>query len=322
MKILFLFLVPLIITLILMPNYINFLKRKQYGQTVREDGPETHIKKNGTPTMAGVVVIFTITISSLLLIDMSNEVKIVLMLFVMSGIVGFIDDFLKIGFERNLGLTSKQKLFGQIFISLIFVGTIKMYGMSTEIVIPFMENPLDLGIYYYLFVVFLIVGTTNATNLTDGLDGLLGGTSVFAFAAVAFIAYMAGYTPFVELSVIIIATLIGFLVFNIKPAKIFMGDVGSLAIGGLIAATFIMLKIELLLLVIGAVFVIETLSVIVQVAWFKISRKRIFKMTPLHHHYEEKGISEIGVVRRFWAFGMFSSMLGVLLIHYGILTVM
>lgn len=312
-----LFLTPLIITLLLMPVLIKQLKVRQFGQTVREDGPESHQKKNGTPTMGGVVIILSILLSSVFFLEMSDEITMVLLLFALGGLIGFIDDHLIVNSKENSGISGKQKLVGQILVSVIFVVMIGLSGISTELHIPFTDNSIDLGIFYYLFAIVLIIGTMNATNLTDGLDGLLGGTAFITFSSILIISHLLAETEILSLSVIASGALLGFLVFNINPAKIFMGDVGSLSIGGLIAGLFIILKLELLLLIIGAVFVIETLSVIIQVVYFKTTQKRVFRMTPLHHHFEEKGMSEVNVVRRFWVAGVVASVFGVAIIYYG-----
>jgi phospho-N-acetylmuramoyl-pentapeptide-transferase len=227
------------------------------------------------------------------------------------GLLGFLDDFIKVVLKRNLGLTSKQKFLGQIIISVIFYLVYKQNGFSTEIILPFTDKSLDLGWFFVIFIVFWLVGFSNAVNLTDGLDGLVSGTAAIAFGAFAVLAWNQSQMEVAIFSVAIVGAVLGFLVFNAHPAKVFMGDTGSLALGGAIAAISILTKLEVLLLIIGGIFVIETLSVILQVASFKTTGKRIFRMSPLHHHYELVGWSEWRVVVTFWSVGLIFAILGI-----------
>lgn len=311
----FTILLGFLITVILSPILIPFLKRLKFGQSIREEGPKSHQKKSGTPTMGGIAIILSIVIATLVMIEKFAEptVEIYLLLFVTIGfgLLGFLDDFIKVVKKRNLGLTSKQKLLGQIVISLIAFFILKHYDFSTSIEIPFTDVYFDLGWFYALFIIFWLVGFSNAVNLTDGLDGLVSGTAAIAFGAFAVLAWNQSQIDVAIFSVAVVGALLGFLVFNAHPAKVFMGDTGSLALGGAIGAISILTKLELLLVIIGGIFVIETLSVILQVISFKTTGKRIFRMSPLHHHFELSGWSEWRIVVTFWAVGLIFAAIGI-----------
>ncbi|MBS4211941.1 MULTISPECIES: phospho-N-acetylmuramoyl-pentapeptide-transferase [Neobacillus] len=304
-----------LISVLLSPVFIPFLRRLKFGQSIREEGPKSHQKKSGTPTMGGIMILFAIVITTLVMTGKFSEptVKTYLLLLVTLGfgLLGFLDDFIKVVLKRNLGLTSKQKFLGQIIISVIFYLVYKQNGFSTEIILPFTDKSLDLGWFFVIFIVFWLVGFSNAVNLTDGLDGLVSGTAAIAFGAFAVLAWNQSQMEVAIFSVAIVGAVLGFLVFNAHPAKVFMGDTGSLALGGAIAAISILTKLEVLLLIIGGIFVIETLSVILQVASFKTTGKRIFRMSPLHHHYELVGWSEWRVVVTFWSVGLIFAILGI-----------
>ncbi|AIM17609.1 phospho-N-acetylmuramoyl-pentapeptide-transferase [Bacillus sp. X1(2014)] len=304
-----------LISVLLSPVFIPFLRRLKFGQSIREEGPKSHQKKSGTPTMGGIMILFSIIITTVVMTGKFSEptVKTYLLLLVTVGfgLLGFLDDFIKVVMKRNLGLTSKQKLLGQIIISVIFYLVYKQNGFITEISIPITDTTIDLGWLFVFFIIFWLVGFSNAVNLTDGLDGLVSGTAAIAFGAFAVLAWNQSQMEIAIFSVAIVGAVLGFLVFNAHPAKVFMGDTGSLALGGAIAAISILTKLEILLLIIGGVFVIETLSVILQVASFKTTGKRIFKMSPLHHHYELSGWSEWRVVVTFWSVGLLFAILGI-----------
>jgi len=307
--------VAFLITVLLSPMFIPVLHKLKFGQSIREEGPKWHQKKSGTPTMGGIVFISSIVITTLFMgyrYDQLN-VEIYLLLFVLLayGMLGFLDDFIKIIKKRNLGLTSGQKMLGQILIALVFYGIYRVSGFPTTIAIPFIDVSLDLGWFYFLFVVFWLVGFSNAVNLTDGLDGLLSGTAAISFGAYAIIAWSQEQFAIAIFTVAVVGAVLGFLVFNAHPAKVFMGDTGSLALGASIAAISILTHQELLLILIGGIFVIETLSVILQVISFKTTGKRIFRMSPLHHHYEMIGWSEWKIVVNFWAVGLLFAVLGI-----------
>jgi len=304
-----------IISVLISPFFIPFLRRLKFGQSIREEGPKSHMKKSGTPTMGGIIILFSIVITSLVITaifsELNKETYLLLLVLLGYGLLGFLDDFIKIALKRNLGLTSLQKLIGQIIIAIIFFLVLRAHDFSTEIHIPLTDFSFALGWGYALFIIFWLVGFSNATNLTDGLDGLLSGTAAIAFGAFAILAWSQELFDISIFAVSVVGAVLGFLVFNAHPAKVFMGDTGSLALGGAIAAISILTKMEVILLIIAGVFVIETLSVILQVASFKLRGKRIFKMSPLHHHYELSGWSEWRVVVTFWAVGILFSILGI-----------
>ncbi|MCK0470659.1 phospho-N-acetylmuramoyl-pentapeptide-transferase [Halalkalibacter sp. APA_J-10(15)] len=306
-----------LIAVLLSPIFIPFLRRLKFGQSIREEGPESHKKKSGTPTMGGLVIVISIILTSLFIsityLSLSQEILLLLLVTVGFGLVGFLDDFIKVVLKRNLGLTSKQKLAGQLFIATLFYIGLRQMNLSTEITIPATSFSIDLGWLYLPFIIIMLVGASNAVNLTDGLDGLLAGTGAVAFGAFAVLAWYADLIDISIFSAAIVGAVLGFLVYNAHPAKVFMGDTGSLALGGAIAAIAILTKMEILLVIIGGVFVIETLSVIIQVISFKTRGKRIFKMSPLHHHYELSGWSEWRVVVTFWFVGMIFAVLGIYL---------
>jgi phospho-N-acetylmuramoyl-pentapeptide-transferase len=313
--ILFTIVMGFLISVLLSPIIIPFLRRLKFGQSIREEGPKSHQKKSGTPTMGGVMIIISIIITTIVMTGKFSQlsVEMYLLLFVTFGygLLGFLDDFIKVVMKRNLGLTSRQKLLGQVIIAIIFYLVFTQYGFSTEIGIPGTAFSLDLGWGYIILVVFMLVGGSNAVNLTDGLDGLLSGTAAIAFGAFAVLAWNQSQYDVAIFSVAVVGAVLGFLVFNAHPAKVFMGDTGSLALGGAIVTIAILTKLEILLVLIGGVFVIETLSVIIQVISFKTTGKRVFKMSPLHHHYELVGWSEWRVVVTFWTIGLIFAVLGI-----------
>ncbi|MCP8970247.1 phospho-N-acetylmuramoyl-pentapeptide-transferase [Ectobacillus ponti] len=307
--------VAFLIAVALSPFFIPFLRRLKFGQSIREEGPKSHQKKSGTPTMGGIVIFISLMITTALMVlkfgRMNAETYLLLFVTFGYGLIGFLDDFIKVVMKRNLGLTSKQKLLGQVIIALVFFVFHRVYGFATALRIPGTDITVELGWAYFALILFLLVGTSNAVNLTDGLDGLLAGTAAVAFGAFAIIAVYQGQYEIAIFCMAVVGAVLGFLVFNAHPAKVFMGDTGSLALGGALAAVAILLRQELLLAVIGGVFAIETLSVIIQVISFKTTGKRVFKMSPLHHHYELSGWSEWRVVTTFWAVGVLFAALGI-----------
>jgi|SRR5690625_346491 len=313
--------ISFLITVLISPIFIPFLRRLKFGQSIREEGPKSHLAKSGTPTMGGLMIIFSITVASFIVAFKFMESPVTyefwLLLFVLLGygLLGFLDDFIKVAMKRNLGLTSMQKLIGQIVIAVIFYVTLKMNDFPTYIEIPGTSIQWELGWLYPLLIIFMLVGSSNAVNLTDGLDGLLAGTASVAFGAFALLT--SYYYPEFEIMSIfaltVVGALLGFLVFNAHPAKVFMGDTGSLGLGAAIAAIAILTKMEIVLVIIGGVFVIETLSVIIQVISFKTTGKRVFKMSPLHHHFELLGWSEWRVVTTFWFVGIIFATIGILI---------
>ena len=305
-----------IITVVVAPVGIPFLRRLKFGQSIREEGPQSHMKKAGTPTMGGIIFMISIIITTVacgVIFELfTTQTIILLLVFVGFGVIGFLDDGIKVILKRNLGLTSLQKLIGQIVISIAAYLLLRIGGFDTAIGIPFTDVQIDLGGLYVAFLIFWLVGFSNAVNLTDGLDGLVSGLASIAFAAFGVIALFNEQTDIALFAFAVTGALLGFLVFNVNPAKVFMGDTGSLALGGALAMISILVKAELLLLVIGLVFVIETLSVILQVGSFKLRKKRIFKMSPIHHHFELSGWSEWKVVVVFWLTGLVVALIAVL----------
>jgi len=301
---------------------IEALTKLKIGQSVRSDGPATHLVKSGTPTMGGIFIIGSVIISMLLWGDPDNKmVWLVLVSFTAFGIIGFADDFLKIKYHNSDGLPAWGKLAGQFAAALGIVLYLYFSGGSdvTALYIPFFKNPVvDLGPLWIPFGVLLIMGESNAVNFSDGLDGLLAGLLILVFIALAILTYISGRTdyasylgiPYIkgagELTVVclaIVGALIGFLWYNCHPAEVFMGDVGSLSLGAVVAVISLIIKKEILILVIGGVFVLEIASVIIQVVSYKLRKKRVFKMAPLHHHFEQAGWAESVVVVRFWILG-------------------
>ena len=310
------FIVSMVLTMIVMPFWIKFLKFRQIGQQVRADGPQGHLVKQGTPTMAGVIILLMMTASIFLVGTPDVSLLFVLGATLLTGVLGFIDDASKVVKERSLGLLPHQKMAALILISVAFcLIAVNYLGIEPYVTIPFANVNIDLGVLttvlpigdgfsipwiYVLFVFLLMAGMSNAVNLTDGLDGLAGGTITVKMLVMAGIAYTSQHLDIAVFAVAAAGACVGFLWFNCYPAKIFMGDTGSLALGTAFAAIAVITKTELFSLIIGGLFVIEACSVILQVVYFKKTEKRIFLMAPLHHHFEKKGWSETTVVIRFW----------------------
>ncbi|ANU22824.1 phospho-N-acetylmuramoyl-pentapeptide-transferase [Planococcus donghaensis] len=309
--------ITLLLTVILMPVFIPLLKRMKFGQSIREEGPESHMKKTGTPTMGGLVFLIAIIITVLIVAFIAGlltaKVWILLLVLFGYGLIGFLDDFIKVVLKRNLGLTSLQKLIAQIIIAVVSFFVLSGSDFETGVDIPFTNISIELSWLYVFFIIFWLVGFSNAVNLTDGLDGLVAGTASIAYAAFGVLAIYQGEMAIAIFTFSVTGGLLGFLIFNKYPAKVFMGDTGSLALGGALAMVSILLKQELLLLLIGLVFVLETASVILQVGSFKLRQKRIFKMSPIHHHFELSGWSEWKVVIVFWSVGLISAAIAVFL---------
>ena len=280
---------------------IPLARKYKARQSIREEGPKSHRIKAGTPTMGGLFMILAaiLVIAGNRLLDPS--VLLLVLITLGHAVLGFLDDFIKAEKKRNLGLTAKQKMLGQLVLSLVFgLGGVAWLGLPCSVSIPFTSLELSIGWLYYPFVILVIVGASNAVNLTDGLDGLAAGCCVAAFSAYALFCHMSGLDDVGVFAVIIAGCCIGFLFYNYHPAKIFMGDTGSLALGGALAGIAVVTRTELLLVFLGLIFVLEALSVILQVISFKTRGKRIFKMSPIHHHFELCGWSEVRVVWSFW----------------------
>ena len=292
-----------VLTVILGFFAIPLLKKLKARQSIREEGPKSHRIKSGTPTMGGLFMLLSAVLVVIFNKMIDPSVLWLLFLTLGHGLLGFLDDFIKAEKKRNLGLTAKQKMFGQIILAVLFCwGVVDTLHLPYSIAIPFTHTDISFGLLYYPFVVLVIVGASNAVNLTDGLDGLASGCCVIAFSAYAMFCYMTGFNDLGYFIIILAGSCIGFLFFNYHPAKIFMGDTGSLALGGAIAGISVMTRTELLLIFLGLIFVLEALSVIIQVASFQLTGKRVFKMSPLHHHFELSGWSEVHVVWAFWIF--------------------
>lgn len=303
-----------VLTVILGFFAIPLLKKLKARQSIREEGPKSHRIKNGTPTMGGLFMLLAAVLVVIFNKMIDPAVLWLLFLTLGHGFLGFLDDFIKAEKKRNLGLTAKQKMLGQIILAVLFCwGVVDTLHLPYSIAIPFTQIDISIGLLYYPFVVLVIVGASNAVNLTDGLDGLASGCCVIAFSAYAVYCYMTGFNDLGYFIIILAGACIGFLFFNCHPAKIFMGDTGSLALGGAIAGISVMTRTELLLIFLGMIFVLEALSVIIQVASFQLTGKRVFKMSPLHHHFELSGWSEVHVVWAFWIFEGFAACLSLLL---------
>ena len=298
-KIVMAIVISFVIASILGPIIIPMLHKLKFGQNIREDGPKSHLKKSGTPTIGGLIFIFATIITMFIMVgNPKDEAMIALYAFVGFGFVGFLDDLLKIIKKQNEGLTSGQKM----ILLLIVAGFLTWYAykyIGTSINIPFADFQFDLGIFYIPFVLFYFAGVTNAVNLTDGLDGLATSITVLVMTFLAILSYNLGHMSLAIFCVALAGGLLAFLRFNAFPARVFMGDTGSLALGGAVAMVALILKMPIILVFIGIIYLTETVSVILQVASFKLTGKRIFKMAPIHHHFEQLGWSETKIVSIF-----------------------
>lgn len=303
---------------------IPILKKLKASQRISIYVKETHAKKSGTPTMGGLIFIIPTLVTTLILfllgkMEFSTNLVIVVFVMLAYAIVGFIDDYLIIKRKSNLGLTEVQKFFGQIIIAIIFFYLYMKSGAETLLWIDALGIKVNIGWLYGLLVLFFLVGFSNAVNITDGLDGLAGGLSVISFLVLGLVSWatswLAGYEDIALFCFILVGSLMGFLIFNTNPAKVFMGDTGSLALGGVMATIAILTRHELLLVVIAGVFVIETLTVILQIFWIKVLHRKLFLMTPIHHHFEKLGWNERDIVKLFWVVGL---ILGMAAITYGV----
>lgn len=311
MELIYIAFFSLILTLVVYPTLIKFLHRLKFGQSIREEGPSMHQKKTGTPTMGGMGFVVTPLIAiaafkwELLL---NTKFLLLYCTFIAYALIGFLDDFLIVVQKKNDGLKPRYKLLFQFLIALVFF---VFYQSQASTVVQFPFIKIDLGIFYFGLLIIMFVAESNAVNLTDGIDGLCA--TVYSVALIPF-GIIAYYQQQYEVLIFIVAlffALIGYLKYNLHPAKVFMGDTGSLALGGVLAAIAVILKVELLLIVIGGVFLVETLSVMIQVAYYKKTKKRIFKMTPIHHHFEFLGWNEGKIVTRFALVGAILAIIGV-----------
>ena len=294
-------LISFAISVILSPIVIPFLKRLKFGQFVRDEGPESHLKKTGTPTMGGLIILCSVALTSLFYMKDNKDIIPILFVTLAFGLIGFLDDYIKVVMKRSMGLRSWQKMLAQIIVTAIFAYYLTNFTeLGTSMILPFSDGKyLDVSYLYIPLMFIAVIGTVNGVNFTDGLDGLASGVTVLVatFFTVIAVGMNVGISP---ITCAVAGSLLGFLVFNVYPARVFMGDTGSLALGGFVAATAYMLKMPLFLLIVGIIYVIEVLSVMIQVSYFKISGgKRIFKMAPIHHHFELCGWSETRVVAVF-----------------------
>ena len=306
------FLCSVVLGLILIP----LLKKLNVGQRISIFVGDNHRKKEGTPTMGGLIFIISTFITTFLLlitdkIELTTNLKIILLVFFGYAFIGFLDDYLSLKRHDNEGLTTFQKLFLQLIIALGFFYLYMKNGGQTALIVSTLGIHIEMGWFYGVFLLFVLVGASNAVNLTDGLDGLAGGLSSIAFIAFSLISLMVGFEEIGIFTFVLTGAVMGFLIFNTYPAKVFMGDTGSLALGAVMAAVAILTHREVTLLIVASVFVVETLSVILQVIWLALFKKKLFLMTPLHHHFEKLGWSEQDIVKLFWVVGLILTMSGI-----------
>ncbi|MCC5912552.1 MAG: phospho-N-acetylmuramoyl-pentapeptide-transferase [Clostridiaceae bacterium] len=315
------------ITILLGPLIIPFLRRLKVGQTIRAEGPQSHLTKSGTPTIGGVIIIVSVILTSLTAGIINRDLWMAIGATVAFGAIGFIDDFIKVVLKRSLGLRAYQKLLLQTIVAIILaIYQLGASSVGTKIIIPFIEGEfqlggiaipqyLDLGILYIPFIVFVVVATVNSANLTDGLDGLAAGVTLIIAAFFSILAMSWGYTSLAIFASAVTGACLGFLRFNTHPAQVFMGDTGSLALGGAVATLAILMNVALIIPIVGGIYFAESLSVIIQVISFKTTGKRVFKMSPLHHHFELSGWAETKVVTTFWIVTVLLCLVGILALH-------
>ncbi|MBU5364155.1 phospho-N-acetylmuramoyl-pentapeptide-transferase [Enterococcus devriesei] len=304
------------ITVAGMPFIIGYFRMRKQGQEIRDEGPKWHNSKAGTPTMGGLGFLAAAVITSIWFSlwqqQMTTSLLILVFVLLLYGIIGFLDDYIKLAKKQNEGLTSKQKFIAQVVVAIIFYVVYRMEGYPNTL--NFFGIELPLSIFYGVFIIFWLVGFSNAVNLTDGIDGLVSGLGTISFATYGLIAWKQQQYEVLIVCLAVMGGLVGFFPYNKKPAKIFMGDVGSLALGGLLAAISVVLHQEWTLLLVGLVYIFETASVIIQVTSFKMTGKRVFKMSPLHHHFEMSGWSEWKVDTVFWSIGLVASIIVLLIV--------
>ncbi len=294
--------ISFLVSVVLCPIIIPFLRRLKFGQTVRDEGPESHLKKNGTPTMGGLVILASILITSLIYVAKYPDIIPVLFMTLGFGLIGFLDDYIKVVMKRSLGLTALQKMALQFIVTVVFIlYYFKVAGLQASVLIPFMSGAsFTMPTWLFVLFVFIVVlGTVNGVNFTDGLDGLASGVTaiVATFFTIAALIMNPAMTP---ITGAVVGALLGFLLFNTYPARVFMGDTGSLALGGFVASIALMLHMPLFIVIVGLIYLVEVISVILQVGYFKLTHgRRIFKMAPIHHHFELCGYSETQVVAAF-----------------------
>lgn len=302
-----------IITLILGPIVIPMLKRLNIGQSIRAEGPQSHLSKSGTPTMGGLIIFIALLISVISSGVLNKDMYVLLLSTFGFGLIGFIDDYIIVAKKRNLGLKAYQKIIGQIAVAVMLaVYQSNTSVLGTKVIIPFLKNQyLDLGILYVPFIAFVVIGTVNSVNLTDGLDGLASGVTLIVLSFFGIVSMNLGMDSISVFSAALSGACLGFLMHNAYPAKIFMGDTGSMGLGGAVAAIAILLNLPLILPIVGGIYFVEALSVIIQVLSFKLTGKRVFLMSPLHHHFEHKGWKETKVVIVFWSITVVLCLIGI-----------
>lgn len=306
-------LIAFVANIVLCPMLIPSLVKLKLGQFIRDDGPAGHKKKAATPTMGGIMIIISFLLASLIFMRDNPEAVVIILTTAAFGFIGFLDDFIKVTKRRSMGLRAYQKLIGQIIISVGFILFWRtMPGYSTELIIPFFPDmTIDLGFFFPVFACFIFLGSTNGANLTDGLDGLAAGVTALIAVFFMFAAWILD-SPALPVAGAAVGSLLGFLLFNSHPAKVFMGDTGSLALGGFVAAIALILQMPLFLVIVAVIYVIESLSVIIQVGYFKLTRQRFFKMAPIHHAFEISGWPETKVVAFFYVITAMACLLGYL----------
>lgn len=307
-------LIAFVVSIILCPTMIPFLTKLKFGQNVRTDGPKTHLVKSGTPTMGGIIILISLIFSCSFFIKDNKDGLAVLFVTIGYGIIGFIDDYIKVVKKRSLGLKAMQKIIGQIIITSCFMYYLYNFtDIGTSIYIPFMGGKtIELGIFFIPFIFIAVLGTVNGVNLTDGLDGLASGVTVLIVTFFLFMALELN-NSLVPIAGASVGALLGFLLFNAYPAKVFMGDTGSLSLGGFVVSMAILMKLPLFVVIVGIIYVMEALSVILQVGYFKATNgKRLFKMAPLHHHFEQCGWKEVKVVALFYIITAIACLVGFL----------
>jgi phospho-N-acetylmuramoyl-pentapeptide-transferase len=306
------FVIAIGITVIMSPLVIPFLTRLKVGQHIRDDGPQTHLHKNGTPTMGGVILITAVMVASFLMAGASAEVLAALLIMLAFGGIGFWDDYIKVVLKRSLGLRAREKLILQLVIGILYSLLLLLYfEHGTELIMPFTGRVIDISFFYVPLLIVLLMGTANGVNLTDGLDGLASGVTFLVALTWALICIMTGHYNLAIFCGALAGGCLGFLVFNRHPARVFMGDTGSMALGGAVAAIATLTNSEIALIIIGGVYVIESLSVLLQIFSYQIFRRRIFLMAPLHHHFELKGWKETKVVHTFYLLAAAVCLIGI-----------
>lgn len=316
-QIIFPIIIAFLIVIIIGPIVIPILEKLKMEQSIRGDGPKTHFKKSGTPTMGGVIIIIAVFFSVLITAQWEREMLFILASILGFGFIGLIDDFIKVVLRRSLGLRATHKLIAQVLLAVVLSWyAYTSPNVGSAVLIPFTSQFWDMGIWYVPFTAAIIfVGTVNSVNFTDGLDGLAAGVTMIVMAFLSLVALKAGQKEIAIISAAVTGSTLGFLRYNSHPAQIFMGDTGSMALGGAVAAVAVLLRLPLLLPIIGGIYVLETLSIIIQVISYQLTGRRVFLMAPLHHHYEVKGWEETKVVVIFWIVTIVLVLVGVLAIR-------